>query len=104
MAFDLSAVLSEMADVVHTTAAEETGKISGYAQTIVAKEKASLDELVQARLANDLSDQELLDEVEREKMVVHAELLSLEIMSKATAQKAVNAAMNVFITAVKLAI
>ena len=104
MAFNLSTVMKDMADVIKNTATDDTAKIGGYAKQLVAITKTSLDELAQARLANDISDQEFQEEVEREKMVVRAELLSLQIMSKAMAQKVVDAAMNVFVKAVKLAI
>jgi hypothetical protein len=104
MAFHLNSVLSEMADAIKKSVADETGKIGGYADMMVSNGKTSLFELAQARLANEISDQDFHDEVEREKMVVRAELLTLEIMSKAMAQKTVDTAMNVFVKAVKLAI
>jgi hypothetical protein len=104
MSFDFGSVAGEMVDAIKKNASDESGKISGYARTIVEKEKVILEELAQARLANDISEQEFKDEMEREKKVLQAELLTFEIMSKAMAQKAVNAAVNVFINAIKLAI
>jgi hypothetical protein len=67
-------------------------------------EKESLKELGEAKLRGDI-DQAVFDrEIEREKKVVEAELLTIKIMTKALAQKAVNAAIEVFVKAVKAAI
>lgn len=102
--FDVNTILNDMAEAVQKTAAGEAGKINGYAERIMANEKTALEELAQARRFEEISDEEFLDEVEREKQVVQAELLTLQIMSKAMAQKAVNAAMDIFVNAVKLAL
>ncbi len=67
-------------------------------------EREALEELAQARLSGEISEDEFNEEVEREKKVIEAGLLTLEIMTKAMAQKAVNFAINVFVKAVKLAI
>lgn len=104
MSFNVNDVLSDMVDALKKTVADEAGKFNGYAEMIMAKEKSALEELVQARFAGEISEQDFHDEVEREKIVVQAELLTLQIMSKAMAQKAVNAAMEIFVKAVKLAL
>ena len=65
-------------------------------------QKASIKK--KSRLSGEISEDEFNEEVEREKKVIEAGLLTLEIMTKAMAQKAVNFAINVFVKAVKLAI
>lgn len=104
MAFNFNLVLGDMTDAIRENSADEAGNISTYAETVMEKEKISLQELAQARLVGDISEQEFNDEVEREKKVLQAELLTLKIMGKAMAQRAVNAAMGVFINAIKVAI
>jgi hypothetical protein len=104
MSFDINTVLGDMVDSVKGIVADDAGKIGGYAKTIMENEKESLEELAKARLFGEISEDELKEEIEREKMVVEAELLTLEIMTKATAQRAVNAAMEIFVKAIKVAL
>jgi hypothetical protein len=104
MAFNFNLVMGDMTNAIRENSADESGNISTYAKTVMEKEKISLQELAQARLDGEISEQEFNDEVEREKKVLQAELLTLKIMGKAMAQKAINAAMGVFINAIKVAI
>jgi hypothetical protein len=104
MAFNFNLVLGDMANAIKENSADASGNISTYAKMVMEKEKISLQELAIARLDGDISEQEFNDEVAREKKVLQAELLTLKIMGKAMAQKAVNAAMGVFINAIKVAI
>ena len=104
MSFDISQVLSDMADAVSDSLKEDAGDIKSAVESILEAEKESLLELGEARLSGEI-DQAVFDrEIEREKKVVEAELLTIEIMTKASAQKAVNAAIEVFEKAVKAAI
>jgi hypothetical protein len=104
MSFDISAVLGDMADAVTSIVKDDAGKIGGYAKTIMENEKEALEELALARLAGEISEEEFNDEIDREKKVVEAELLTLEIMTEAMAQKAVNTALDIFAKAVKIAL
>jgi hypothetical protein len=104
MSFDIGAVLGDMAGAVKDVVSGDLGKVRGYAKTIMENERASLEELAQARLAGEISEEEFNDEIEREKKVLEAELLTLEIMTKAMTQKAVNSAIDIFVKAVKLAV
>lgn len=104
MSFDIGAVLGDMADAVINVVSDDSGKVDEYAKRIMENEREALEELAQARLSGEISEDEFNEEVEREKKVIEAGLLTLEIMTKAMAQKAVNFAINVFVKAVKLAI
>lgn len=104
MSFDIGAVLGDMAGAVRNVVSGDSGKVRGYAKTIMENERGSLEELAQARLAGEISEEEFNDEIEREKKVLEAELLTLEIMTKAMTQKAVNSAIDIFVKAVKLAV
>jgi hypothetical protein len=104
MSFNIDQVLKDMADAVSDAVKEDAGDIKSSAKEILDAEKESLKELGEARLRGEI-DQEVFDrEIEREKKVVEAELLTIKIMTKALAQKAVNAAIAVFVNAVKAAI
>lgn len=103
MSFNIDQVLKDMADAVSDAVKEGTGDIKTSAEEILDSEKESLKELGEARLRGDI-DQAVFDrEIEREKKVVEAELLTIKIMTKALAQIAVNAAIEVFVKAVKAA-
>ena len=104
MSFDIDQVLKDMAGAITGTVQQGAGDIQSYLKEILDKEKESLKELAEARLRNEITDEELKQELEREKKVVEAQLLTIEIMTKALAQKAVNAAMDVFIKAIKAAV
>jgi hypothetical protein len=104
MSFDIEQVLKDMADAVADSVKEGAGDIKSSAKEILDLEKESLKELAEAKLKGNI-DQEAFDrEIEREKKVVEAELLTIEIMTKALAQKAVSAAIDVFVRAIKAAI
>lgn len=104
MKWDMDAVLEEMAEAVNKAVEDDLGDISEYGTRILENEKESLQSLAQARLSGQIDDQVFLKEIEREKKVVRAELLTIEIMSKACAQKALNAAFRVFQDAVQTAL
>ncbi len=104
MSFDIDQVLEDMAGAMADTVKKGVGDIKNAVQEILDAERESLKELGEARLRNEIDDAVFDREIEREKKVVEAELLTVAIMTKALAQKAVNAAMDVFVKAVKHAI
>ncbi len=104
MSFDIGAVLGDMTDAVRNAVSDDSGKVGGYAKRIMENEREALEELAQARFSGKIAEDEFNEEVEREKKVIEAGLLTLEIMTKAMAQKAVNSAIDVFVKAVKLVI
>lgn len=104
MSFDINKVINDMARAIKDEVKVNIGDIKEYADKILENEKESLEELGQARVSGEIDDETFERELEREKKVVEAELLTIKIMTKALAQKAVNAAIDVFAKAVKLAI
>jgi len=104
MSFDIESVLKDMVGAINDSAKEDVGDIQEYAEMIIKNEKESLKELGQARILGEISDDVFDREIKREKKVVETELLTIKIMTEAAVQKAVNAAIDVFITAIKAAI
>jgi len=104
MSFDIDRVLKDMIEAISEHAQEDAPEIKASIRQILDNEWESLKELGEARLRNEIDDTVFDRELERERKVVEAELLTIEIMTKALAQKAVNAAIDVFINAVKAAI
>jgi len=103
MSIDIDQVLNDMANVITDTVKEDAGNIKNSVKEILDTERESLRELGDARLRNEIDDAVFNREIEREKKVVEAELLTIKIMTKASSQKAVNAAIDVFVNAVIVA-
>ena len=104
MSFDIENVLKDMATAINESVKDDIGEIKDYANTILENEKESLKELGKARVLGQISDEVFDSEIKREKKVVETELLTIQIMTEAAAQKAVNAAIEVFVSAVRAAI
>ena len=101
MAFDINKILSDMMSAAFGAAEKDIGEIPEYLKTVFENEKEALRDLTEARLTKQISEKEFLHELEREKVILETELLTASIMTKAIAQKAINAAMDVLKSAVK---
>lgn len=104
MVFDIGKVLNDMVEAIRNAVKEDVGDIKQYANQILENEKDSLEKLGLARLSGEIDDEVFEREIKREKKVVEAELLTIQIMTKVLAQKAVNAAIDVFVKAVRAAL
>ncbi len=104
MSFDINAVIKDMAEAVNNAVKHDCGDIQEYATQIMFNEKRALEDLGLARVLKQIDDETFDREIEREKQVVEAELLTISIMTKALAQRAINAALDVFTKAVRAAI
>lgn len=104
MSLDISSLFSDMAQ---SAARELKGEVSDASQEflkVLQINRASISELVEARASGDLDQQEFESELAREKMVMEAELITLDIMAKSAVQKAMNAAMDTLKSALMAAI
>jgi len=104
VSFDINAVLKDMLAAVKDTVGEDWGDIKDYAQQVLKNEKEMLDELAKQRLRGEITDEELLSELDDERDTVAAELRAIAAMNKAMAQGAAKAAMGVLFNAVKVAL
>lgn len=104
MPFDINEVINNMKDAAIGAVKDDIENIPDYLLQIIENEKDSINYLAEARLAGVISDQEFFDELEREKKVLEVEMLTISILTKAIAQKAINAAMNALRDAIKLSL
>jgi hypothetical protein len=104
MNFDIDAVLKDMALAVQNTVKDKREEIREYGKRMLEDQKDDFAQLAEARISGALTEEEFQKEIEREKRVLAAEMLTLEIMTKAAAQAAINAAIDVFLRAVKAAL
>ncbi len=104
MSFDINAVMKDMGAAMKETLVKDLGDIEDFGEEILEDEKESLEMIGKERVAGRWSKEKFDKELEREKKVIAVELLTIQIMTKAAAQKAVNAAIEVFVKAVKTAL
>ena len=97
MSFDIDTVKRDMTRAIKGAVEDDVGDIGEYADIIVENLKQSL-------VAGDISEDEFNSELEREKRVVEAELMTVQLMTRAAAQDAVNAAIDEFVEAVEAAL
>lgn len=96
MSIDLEAVIGQMTAAAGNELSEGKAEIQAELKKILQNEKDSLEILKEGITNGDIPLDEFKEEVDREKLVVQAELLTVKIMAKATAEKAINSAFQVF--------
>ena len=94
MSFDLSSVFNDMAKSAANVLGDEAGTAGQDVLKVLQNNKDAIAELVEARTSGDINEEEFESELGRERLVLEAELISLEIMAKSAVQKAMNAAMD----------
>lgn len=104
MSFDIDAVLGDMLSAMKDSVDTEWDEIEGYAKQILDNEKDALSELAEQRLRGEITEEELKSELDDEKDTVEAEMKAIQVMTKAMAQRAANAALDVLYNAIKAAI
>jgi hypothetical protein len=104
MSFDIEAVLGDMLDAVKGSVDADWDDVKGYAKQVFENQKEALKVLAEQRLRGELSDEELESELEDEKDTLEAELKAIQVMTKAMAQRAANAAVDVFFNAIRAAL
>ncbi len=104
MSFDIDAVLGDMLAAMKDSVDADWDDIKGYAKQILENEKESLVELAEQRLHGEITEEELKSELDDEKDTVEAEMKAIQVMTKATAQRATNAAIDVLFNAIKAAL
>ena len=103
MSIDIDAVLGDMLAAVKDSIEADWDDIEGYAKQVLENEKDALAELAEQRLRGDLTEEELESELDDERDTVEAELKAIQVMTKAAAQRAANAAMDVLSKAISAA-
>ncbi|NGN96222.1 hypothetical protein G5S52_00700 [Grimontia sp. S25] len=74
--------------------------LAGVLKSQIDRQKVELEELLAAREQGLLTGDEFEVELEREKLIAEAEVLTAQIATKAEVQKAVNKAFNVLLKSV----
>ena len=104
MAFDINEVVAEMVGAVKRTVKDDWQLVKETAGTFLQTRKDRLELLASLRLNNEISQKFFLKRLEDEKKILESELHAVSIITKAMAQRAANAAIDVLSKAVSTVI
>ncbi len=104
MNFDINEVLADMLSAIKGTVEDNWNEVKTTANQFLQRKKERLELLAELRINGDLSQEKFKSRLLDEKLIVEAELHAIAVISKAIAQKAANAAMDILGKAVKVAI
>lgn len=104
MAFDMKKTLDDMLGAIAGVLTGEWPKIKSCVEKALQDEKAALQEIADARLRGEITDDEMRSELDDEALALKAALLSCQVQAKAMVQEAANAAIAVLTDAIKTAL
>jgi len=104
MDFDINEVLSDMLKAVKLSVEDSWDETKVVANQFFERRKERLELIAELRITGKMSQEDFESRMEDEKLVGEAELHAIAVISKAMAQKAINAAIEVLSKAVKAAI
>lgn len=104
MSFDVQATLSDMLTAVKSEVAGQWPKVRDCAKRALEDEKAFLQQLAEARLAGEIDDDMLGQQLRDEKETLETVLRVCELLASGLAQAAAGAAIAVFNTALSAAV
>lgn len=104
MKFDIDEVLKQMLDAIVGTAKNDLPILKETAEIFSISRKERLEQLAAFRLSGAIDAEFFKNRLEDEKLLLESELHALKIITKASAQQAANAAIDVLSKAVLSAI
>lgn len=104
MAFDINEVVAQMIGAIKDTAKENWKVVKNSANGYFQDHKSRLELLASLRLNKQISDEFFKSRIADEEKILESELHSIAIITKAVAQKAANAAIDIFQNAITKAL
>ena len=104
MNFDINEVLSDMLSAITGTVKDNLDDVKSIGNNFLQRNKETLEMMAQLRISGDLNEEKFASRLNDQKLVLEAELNATAVKSKAIAQQAANAAIDVLEKAVKIAI
>jgi hypothetical protein len=83
-----------LVDVLKGSVSGDAAKITEFSKKIIEEQKETLKKLAELMAAGSITAEELISELEDEKVTIQNLYLSLKVAAKASAQKATNAALK----------
>jgi hypothetical protein len=100
MAFEINEVVAQMLGAVKASVKDDWKMVKDTAGTFLQTRKDRLELLASLRLNNEINQKFFLKRLEDEKKIFESELHAVAIITKAAAQRAANAALDVLSKAV----
>ena len=94
MALPIDTIVEDMVASISGQVQGDIKVIKNYFLQILQEQNEALDTIVEGFENGDLTEQEVIEELKSEKKTLGAQLLAIQVMNKAMAQKVVNAAVN----------
>lgn len=104
MNFDINEVLADMVSAIKGELNEAWGDAKTYGSEILNRRKERMELLAQLMLNSEISKEKFLSRLEDEKIIIEAEFHAIAVVTKAMAERAANAAIDVLKKAVGKAI
>ena len=104
MSFNINEIASDMLSAIKGAVADNWDEVKTTSLQFLQRRKERLQLLAELRISGELSQEKFESRLSDEKLIVEAELNALAVISKAIAQKAANAAIDVLVKAVNTAI
>src|SRR5688572_526701 len=104
MEFDINEVVAQMLGAVKASVKDDWKLVKESANAFLQARKDRLELLASLRLNNEISQKFFLKRLDDEKKIFESELHAVAILTKAMAQRAANAAIDVLSTAVSTVI
>ncbi len=104
MKFNTEQVFGDMLAAISGELKQDGPRARKTIEEFLKRRKRRLETLINFRLENQISEAEFASRIEDEKRMLEAELEAMKAVSKAIAQKAANAAIDVLEKAVRLAV
>lgn len=104
MKFDINEVIAQMSGAVKDTVSENWTDAKSATSQFLTNRKERLALIAELRLTGDLTQEKFESRLNDEKLILEAELHAVAVITKAIAQKAANAAIDVLTKAVSTAL
>ncbi len=104
MTFDIDETLAQMLKAIKDVVKDNWKLVKENANTYLQTRRSRLELLASLRITKEIKEEFFQKRMKDEKMILESELHSIAIMSKAIAQKAANAALDVLDNAISLAL
>lgn len=104
MSFDINEVLFQMSDAIKQNVAENWEEVKTPANIFLQNRKERFALLAELLIKKEISQARFDSRMEDEKLIAEAEFHAIAVISKAIAQKAANAAIDIFQKAVMAAV
>lgn len=104
MKFDIDEILADMLSAIKVTVEDNWSEVKTTANQFLQRKKERLALLAELRINKEISQEKFESRLADEKLIAEAELHAIAVISKAIAQKAANAAIEILEKAVKASI